>query len=105
LKQAVAADPNNYNALLELGFAAVRTEDFDLAWQTLSKIRDPKPEHAYVLAYNLAYCLSELHQSSKARPYAEQAIKIASNARDKEEAQGLLHFITQESRREVATYE
>jgi Flp pilus assembly protein TadD len=105
LKQAVAADPNNYNALLELGFAAVRTEDFDLALQTLSKIRDPKPEHAYVLAYNLAYCFSELHQSSKARPYAEQAIKIATNARDKEEAQGLLHFITQESRREVATYE
>jgi len=105
LKQAVAADPNNYNALIELGFAAVRTEDFDLAVETLSKIRDPKPEHAYALAYNLAYSLSELHQNSKARPYAQQAIKLASNATDKDQAQGLLLFITQESRRAVATYE
>jgi len=105
LKRAVAADGTYYNALLELGFTAAKNEDFDLAVETLSKIKEPKKEHLYAVMYNLAYCFSELHQSSKARPYAEQSIKQATNTQDREEAQSLLRFITQESRREVATYE
>jgi tetratricopeptide (TPR) repeat protein len=105
LRRGLAVDPTNYNALLELGFAATKNDQFDVAVDALVKIKEPKPEHVFVIAYDLAYCLSELHQNARARAYAEQALKKAATPGDREQATGLLRFIGQDSPREVATYE
>jgi Flp pilus assembly protein TadD len=103
LKRAVAIDPNYYNGLLQLGFAAAKGGQFELAAQTLARITAPKPEHAFQVSYTLAYCLSELNQAQKARAAAEQARKLANSAQDKQQATELLAYIRQEADDEDAT--
>jgi Flp pilus assembly protein TadD len=105
LQRAIAADDSHYNARLELGFAAAKSKRFDVAVAALSKISEPKAEHAYAISYTLAYCFSELHQNNRARTYAEQALKRAGSPDDKEQVAGLLRYIDQDSRVEVASYE
>jgi Flp pilus assembly protein TadD len=100
LQQAIAGNGTYYNALLELGFAAAKSEKFDLAVATLAKITQPKPEHAFGVSYTLAYCLSELHLNSRARIAAESARKIAGNPQDKQQAAELLAYVAQQSRDE-----
>jgi len=96
LQRALAIDPSHYNARLELGFAAAKNKRFDLAADALEGIAKPKPEHAYVVSYTLAYCLSELHRGSQARIYAEQARRIAANKGDLEQVAGLMSYLEQE---------
>jgi len=103
LQRAIAGNGSYYNALLELGFAAAKSQRFDLAVEALGKIPEPKPEHAFGVSYTLAYCLSELHLGSQARINAEQAAKIATNARDKKQSAELLAYLQQESKRDLAT--
>jgi Flp pilus assembly protein TadD len=100
LQRAIAGNPGYYNALLELGFAAAKSQKFDLAVDSLEKIATPKPEHAFGVSYTLAYCLSELHRNGKARTNAELSLKIASNPRDKQQASELLAYIKHESKDE-----
>jgi tetratricopeptide (TPR) repeat protein len=103
LQRAVAADGNNYNALLELGSVAAKTGKYDLAVESLEKIAKIKPEHVYVVYYTLAYSLIEVHQGNRARQYAEQARRIAGSSQDREQVTGLMRYINQESPLEVAT--
>jgi Flp pilus assembly protein TadD len=103
LQRAIALRGSYYDALLELGFAAAKSQRFGLAVEALTKIAEPKPQHAYGVAYTLAYCLSELHLASQARINAEQAVKIAANPRDKKEAAQLLAYIQREGTEEAAT--
>jgi Flp pilus assembly protein TadD len=103
LQRAIARNGTYYNALLELGFTAAKIERFDLAIEALSKITEPKIEHAFDISYTLAYCLSELHQNSRAKLAAELARKIAVKPHDKEEVAELLTYIKQESKQEEAS--
>ena len=103
LQRALEIDGANYNALLELGFAAAKSQKFDLAVETLGKITDPKPEHTYAVSYTLAFCLSALHLNNRALVSAEVARKTARNPRDKQQADSLLAYISSESKEEMAT--
>jgi Flp pilus assembly protein TadD len=102
LNQVLAIDSKNYNARLELGFAAAKTGNLELAVDSLEKLGQPKAEHAYVVKYTLAYCLVELNQGNRARMYAEQARALASS-KEREQVAGLLRYIEQESTLEVAS--
>jgi Tfp pilus assembly protein PilF len=102
LRRALAADGTNYNALLELGFAAAKSQQFDVAVQALEKIQ-PKPEHAFPVWYTMAYCLSELHLNNRALVSIEKAQKTANNPRDKQQASELLAYINDEAKEEVAS--
>jgi Tfp pilus assembly protein PilF len=95
LERALAIDPSHYNARLELGFVAAKNKRFDLAAKVLEGISKPKPEHAYVVAYTLAYCLSELGRTSQARIYAERARKIASSKEDLDQVASLVNYLDQ----------
>jgi len=103
LQQALAVNPEYYNALVELGLAAAKNQNFRLAAEALGKIGTPKPEHAFQIAYTLAYSLSELNQTQKARGVAEQSRRLANNAHDKQQAAELLAYIQQEAKDEGAT--
>jgi Flp pilus assembly protein TadD len=103
LQQALAVNPEYYNALVELGFAAAKSQNFQLAAATLEKIAQARPEHAFQVAYTLAYALSELNQTNRARGVAEQSWKLASNAHDKQQATELLAYIQHEAKEEGAT--
>jgi tetratricopeptide (TPR) repeat protein len=103
LQRSLAEKPENYNALLELGFAAAKSEKFDLAADTLQKITSPPPENAFPITYTLAYCLSELKQNNRARDAAERSQKIATNPQDKQQAAQLLSYIQQEMKEEEAS--
>lgn len=103
LQRVLAADPSHYYARLELGFAAANSKRFDIAANALEGIAKPKPEHAYNVAYTLAFCLAELHRGSQARIYAEQARKTAATSADREQVAGLFNYLEQELPGEVAT--
>jgi len=103
LERVLAIDSGNYNARLELGFAAAKTGKYELAVKTLEKIEAPKAEHAYVISYTLAYCLVELHQGNRARLFAQRANQIAHNGADQQNVAGLLRYIEQETPVEVAS--
>jgi tetratricopeptide (TPR) repeat protein len=105
LQRVVAVNPDHYGARLELGFAAAKTGQFDLAVKALEGIQQLKAEHAYSVSYTLAYCLVELEQGNKARMYAERAREFATSAKDRSEIAGLVRYINQESPIEVATRE
>jgi len=96
LQRVLAADPSHYNARLELGFVAANNKRYDVAAQALEGIVKPKPEHAYVVSYTLAFCLAELHRGPQARIYAEQARKIAATSADREQVAGLFSYLEQE---------
>ena len=93
LQRTLAASPSHYNARMELGFAAAKNGQFDVAVAALKGIAKPRPEHAYVVTYTLAYCLNELHQGSLARSFAEQARKFAATNADQRQVAGLLSYL------------
>jgi Flp pilus assembly protein TadD len=103
LQRALAVNKADYNALIQLGFAAANSKRFGLAVETLEKLGTPRPEHAYSVAYTMSFCLLSLHQGNRARLYAEQARKIASSSSDKEQVAGLLNYIDQVVPGEVET--
>jgi hypothetical protein len=103
LERVIASDGDHYGARLELGFAAAKNQQYELAVKTLEGIDKVKPEHAYVVSYTLAYCLVENHQGNRARLYAEQARQIAAGGKDHAEISGLLRYIEQETPVEVAS--
>ena len=96
LQRAVAAHSDQYGARLELGFAAAKLEKYEVAVEALEGIHNLKPEHAYTVAYTLAYCFVEIEQGSKARMYADQARKMAASSKDLNEVAGLQRYIDQE---------
>ncbi len=93
LRRVLAVDGNHYNALLELGCTAAKSGRFEMAVEALKKIAQPKPEHAYVVSYTLAYSLIELGNGSEARHYAQRATELAGGAKDRAEATGLISYI------------
>ena len=103
LQRVIAADNNNYGARLELGFAAAKTQQWELAVKSLEGISQLKPEHAYTVSYTLAYCLVEIEQGNKARMYADLARKAAANNADRNEVAGLIRYIDQETPMVVAS--
>jgi hypothetical protein len=103
LQRAVAVDSTHYKALMELGFAAANREKYELAVRAFETINQPRPEHAYVVSYMLAYCLVELRQANKARSYAQHASEIASNAKDRDQVAALLRSIDRQLPAELAS--
>jgi cytochrome c-type biogenesis protein CcmH/NrfG len=103
LQRVVAADNDNYGARLELGFTAANTQKYQLAVQSLEGIRNVKPEHAYTVSYTLAYCAVKIKQGQKARMYAEQAGKVASTDKERDDADVLFRYIDQKSLVQVAS--
>ena len=93
LNRALELKPDYYEARLELGFAAARANKFTLAASELSKIGSPRPEHAYVLSYTLAYCYAQLNEAADALKYGEIAQRAARNTHDQEQTENLLRYI------------
>ena len=103
LERVIVSDGDHYAARLELGFAAAKNANYGLAIKTLQGIGKVRPEHEYVVAYTLAYCLVEINQGNQARMYATRASKIAVSGKDRSEVAGLIRYIDQETPVEVAS--
>ena len=93
LQRVIAGSGDHYSARLELGFAAAKKENYELAVKSLQGLGKVKPEHEYVVSYTLADCLVEIHQGNQARMYAAQASKIAASNKDRNEVAGLMRYI------------
>jgi hypothetical protein len=100
LQRVLVLDPNHYNARLDLGLAAAKANQFELAVSTLTAIKNVRAEHTYVLAYTLAYCYSQIGQDAEARRYAEQAARVAKDDADRSQAQALMRYLDGEQRAE-----
>jgi Flp pilus assembly protein TadD len=94
LRQALAAKPNYYDALLDLALMSVADHDYSTALDSLTKLGTPRPEHAYTVIYSKAYCLAQTEKFEEARKYAAQAKALAATDADKAEVASLLTFIS-----------
>lgn len=93
LNRALAIDPSNYSARIELGCLAARANRFELAVSTLSSMGAVKPEHGYLINYDLAYSYAQLDQNDEARSYGEKARSLAAGLAEQKQADDLLRYI------------
>jgi tetratricopeptide (TPR) repeat protein len=93
LQRVLALDPNHYNARFDLGFAAAKTNRFELALSTLNGISDVRPEHRYLLTYTIAYCYIHMNRVADAQVFAGRAVHLASNDAERSQIEQLLRYI------------
>jgi hypothetical protein len=97
LQRVLALDPGHYNARFDLGFAAAKTNRFDLALSALdsllTEISNVRPEHRYLLIYTVAYCYIHMDRITEAQSYAGQAALLAGNDANRRQTEQLLRYI------------
>ncbi len=96
LQQALEYKPDYYEAHLELAMAATGSRNYALALEALAKLGTPRPEHAYAIAYSLAYCYAQTDKLDQARATIAKAKLLASNDQEKAEIISLLAFVEQQ---------
>jgi tetratricopeptide (TPR) repeat protein len=96
LQQALEYNPANYEAHLELAMAATGSHNYALALEALSQLGTPRPEHAYAIAYSLAYCYAQTDKLDDARATIAKAKLLASNDQERAEIRSLLAFVEQQ---------
>jgi hypothetical protein len=100
LNRALQINPDYYEARLELGFVAAKAKKFDIAAAALTAVAQlPRPEHAYLVSYTLAYCYAQLNQAEQALEYGEKAKRAARSGQDQEQTANLLRYIDRERQR------
>ena len=97
LQKVLLLDPGHYNARFDLGFAAAKTNHFDLALSALNgllnDISNVRPEHRYILIYTAAYCYIHMNRIAEAQDYAGQAARLAVSEPNRLQTEQLLRYI------------
>jgi Flp pilus assembly protein TadD len=97
LREALVLKPDYYDARLELALLGASNKDYALALDSLNKIGTPHPEHAYTIAYSIAYCYAQTDRLTEARKYANQAKQLAKTEADRAEVANLFTYIAEQA--------
>lgn len=102
LLKAVSLKPGFDDARLQLGFSAMRSENYSMAADNLKAVHQIKPENVFALNEALSYCNYELQRYDDARRSAELALDHADAPGEREQAETMLKFIAEgEKRKEM----
>jgi len=102
LVRAVSLNPGFDDARLQLGFSAMRSENYSMAVDNLKEVHQIKPENLFALNEALSYCNYELQRYDEARRSAELALDHADAPGEREQAETLLNSIAAgEKRKEM----
>jgi hypothetical protein len=91
LKRVLILRPDDSQARLLLGYAAVKAENFNLAISELKQIRTS--EDRYWVEYLLSYCHMGLNNLEEAYQFGLQAESSAGDLKEREEVNRLLSYI------------
>jgi Flp pilus assembly protein TadD len=93
LQRVLALKPDYEPARVDLGFAATRANQFELALAAFSQLKTLNPKMGYEVLYTMAYCAVQLHRPAEASVYAAQAQQQARNDQQRNRADALRRFI------------
>ena len=105
LMQVTALKPNDDEARLELGLAALDNKQYGFALSTLSAMKTVKPENAYRFYIALAYCRMNLGDEAGAKQLAQKALSLSKDPTEGLQAENLLAYLSRNDRPKVQTPE
>ncbi len=92
MERAIEAKPDCDEAIYNLGMLKYGEEQYDAASQTLLRVRNIAPEHAYTYYSVLAYCQIKMKTFGRAKAFLVKAAESARTAEEQAENSRMMRF-------------